>query len=330
MDAHPGLLSAYLIDGKGGAASVDWPAVQTWKSDDEPLWVHFDSELQETESWLRNNSGLDSFVVDGLLAPDARPRCDRHEDGFLLVLRGVNLHPGANPEDMVSIRIWFDKSRMISTRQRKLLAVDDIKQQFADGHGAETTTHLVARLAAQLTYRMGPTVDELSDNIAELEDKLLEGDISDTETLRTHRHDLIKYRRTSIALRRYIAPQREALNRLMLSANDWFTDKAKGRLIETVDRVTRLIEELDDIRERASIIQDELSSRISFRMERTVYVLTLISAIVLPVGMFTGLLGINVGGVPGVESDRAFWLVCIALGVLVAVEVWLFKRLKWL
>ena len=330
MNEHPGLLSAYVLDQKGGAAVIDWAAVQTWNIVDGPLWLHFDAEIPETESWLRNKSDLDSFIVDGLLAPDARPRCDRHEGGFLMVLRGVNLHPGANPEDMVSIRIWFDEDRVISTRLRRLMAVDDMRQQFKEGRGAESTAHLVARLAAQLTFRMGPTIDELSDNIAELEDQLLEGDISDTEMLRTHRHDLIKYRRTSISLRRYIAPQRDALNRLLLFAEGWFSDKTKGRLIETVDRVTRLIEELDDIRERASVIQDELSSRISFRMERTVYVLTLISAIVLPVGMFTGLLGINVGGIPGTSYDLAFWIVCIALAGLVAIEVWLFRRLKWL
>ena len=84
------------------------------------------------------------------------------------------------------------------------------------------------------------------------------------------------------------------------------------------------------MRERSAVVQDELLNRISQRMERTMYVLTLVATIVLPLGFLTGLLGINVGGIPGAEINWAFWAVCGALAVLVLVELWLLKRLRWL
>jgi zinc transporter len=111
---------------------------------------------------------------------------------------------------------------------------------------------------------------------------------------------------------------------------DWLDERVMGRLRETVDRVTRIAEELDEMRERSAVIQDELASRISHRMERTMYVLTVVATIMLPLGFLTGLLGINVGGIPGAETPWAFWAVTIGLIVAVAFEVWLFRKLKWL
>lgn len=330
MAEHPELICAYRLDGTGRGEALDWPAVTAWSPDQGTIWVHLDRSQESTEAWLREESGLDVFVVDGLLAHSTRPRCDGFEDGVLLILRGVNLNPGAEPEDMVSIRIWIEKDRVISTRHRMLMAVNDIRHQLESGKGPLSPGHLVARLAAQLTERMGPVIGELNEEIADLEDQLLGEEGDEPPNLRESRRKLIDLRRTAITLRRYIAPQRDALNRLALIEEDWLDERVMGRLRETVDRVTRIAEELDEMRERSAVIQDELASRISHRMERTMYVLTVVATIMLPLGFLTGLLGINVGGIPGAETPWAFWAVTVGLVVAVVFEVWLFRKLKWL
>ena len=330
MTEHPELICAYLLDRKGGAAALDWAGVEDWTPERDPVWVHFHAPHPDTETWLRNSSGLDSYVVDGLLAPESRPRCDWYDDGILLNLRGVNLNPGAEPEDMVSIRIWIDEFRVISTRFRKLMAVQDIRDQFSVGKGPVSPGHLVARLAARLTDRMGPVIEELSDSLTDLEDQLIAADSGQQPELRGFRATLIDLRRVAISLRRYIAPQRDALNRLLQLEEHWLDERMQGRLRETVDRVTRIIEELDEVRERSAVLQDELGNRMSHRMERTMYALTVVATIMLPLGFLTGLLGINVGGMPGAESPWGFWAVCAIMLAVVVGEIWLFKRLKWL
>lgn len=324
------LICAYLLDGKGGGTSVEWADVNRWTPDGAPIWIHLDGTHGLTETWLRENGDLSSFVVDGLLASETRPRCDWFDDGLLLILRGVNLNPGAVPEDMVSIRIWVDKNRVISTRLRPLMAVQDIREQLSAGKGPLSTGHLVARLAARLTERMGPVIDELGDQLTDLEEQLVGVDGGEQPNLRGVRYTLVRLRRVAISLRRYIAPQRDALNRLSQMEESWLDRRVRGRLRETVDRVTRITEELDEVRERSAVIQDELMNRLSQRMERTMYVLTVVATIMLPLGFLTGLLGINVGGIPGADIGWAFWAVCGALTALVALEVWLFRRLKWL
>lgn len=329
MSEHPELICAYRFDDSGRGQACNWPDVMGWKPTDGALWVHLDAAHGDTETWLRERSGLASFVVDGLLAEETRPRCDWYEDGTLLIMRGVNLNPGAEPEDMVSIRIWIDGGRVISTRVRHLMAVEDLRKELTTGKGPKSTSQLVARLAASLTERIGPVIEDVSGQIDDLENQLIKAGSDGQTSLRDVRGQLIELRSVAIHLRRYIAPQREALNRFSQLDEDWLDKRARGQIREVVDRVTRITEELDEIRERSAVIQDELLSRISQRMERTMYVLTVVATIMLPLGFITGLLGINVGGIPGEEAQWAFWAVCVFLVALVALEVLLFKRLKW-
>ncbi|HEY9080427.1 zinc transporter ZntB [Magnetovibrio sp.] len=330
MSEHSHLICAYLLDGRGSGQEIDWAGVNSWTADQGAAWVHLDCADPDTESWLREHSRLDTFVVDGLLAEESRPRCDWYEDGVLLVLRGVNLNPGAVPEDMVSIRMWIDEHRVISTRFRRLMAVEDIRAQLSSGKGPTTPGHLVARLAARMTDRMGPTIEGLGDLVVDLEGQLIGADSGEPLNLRDLRTQLIDCRRIAITLRRYINPQREALVRLSQLDEQWLDDRVEGRLRETIDRVTRMTEELDEVRERSSMIQDELVNRASQRMERTMYTLTIVATIMLPLGFLTGLLGINVGGIPGGDTPWAFWVVCAIMAILVLVEIVVLRRFKWI
>ncbi len=98
------------------------------------------------------------------------------------------------------------------------------------------------------------------------------------------------------------------------------------RLREISDRTTRYVEDLDSIRDRAAVTQEELNNRIAEQMNKTMYVLSLVAGIFLPLGLLTGLLGINVGGIPGTENKWAFTIFSILLLGIAAAQVWLFKR----
>ncbi len=248
----------------------------------------------------------------------------------MLILRGVNLNPGARPEDMISIRIWIDEHMMISTRLRPLMAVQDIRDQLESGKGPVSAGHLIARLADRLGARMSPVIEDLGEQADDMENLLIETDGKNQQDLRSVRHQLINLRRMAISLRRFIAPQREALSTLSRLDEPWLDERTQGRLRETVNQVTRIIEELDEVRERSVVVQDELMNRISQRMEKTMYALTVVATIMLPLGFLTGLLGINVGGMPGADTSWAFWAVCGMLVLVAVFEIWLFKKFKWL
>ena len=102
------------------------------------------------------------------------------------------------------------------------------------------------------------------------------------------------------------------------------------RLHEASDRLTRHLEDIDAVRERATVTHEELLSRASEQLNQRLYVLSILSAIFLPLTFFTGLLGINVGGIPGAENPQAFIIFIGILAIIIAFQIWLFKYKKWL
>lgn len=324
MNDNRGLIFAYELDGQGGGRALDMDGVRAWRPGAGPLWVHLDYTGEDAVDWLDNHSGLEPLMVQALTAVETRPRTLVHRDGLLGILRGVNLNPGADPEDMVSIRFWLDADRIITLRHRRIMAIDDLRQAVAAGEGPAGPGEFLSELADRLVGRVATVISELDDTTDGLESEVV---ADQTAALRQNIADV---RRVAIALRRYLAPQRDVMARLHTEKVDWLDETERLRLREVADRTTRFVEDLDAIRERASVTQEELNGRIAERMNRTMYILSIVAGIFLPLGLLTGLLGINVGGIPGTDNPWAFSIFCVLLVALAAVQVWVFRRKHWM
>ncbi len=324
MDTDGGLICAYLLDGKGSGTPLDWAGVRSWKPTDGLLWVHLDHTGEKADVWLRDESGLDPVVSETLLQDEVRPRLLPLDEALLVILRGVNLNPGADPEDMVGIRVWIDGERIITLRHRRIMAVNDIREEIMHGRGPKDLGDFLVSIARRLIDRMGPVIALLDDRVDDLEDKILE---AKGENLRPA---LAEVRREAIQLRRYLAPQREVIAQLSAQPLAWLTDRQRAQLREIADRTIRYLEDLDAARERAAVTQEELNSRLADQMNKTMYVLTVVAAILLPPSLITGLFGINVGGMPGTESNIGFVTVVLAIILMAVFQFLIFRRLKWI
>lgn len=319
-----GLVAAYRLDGRGGGERLDWQDIRRWQPGNGVLWVHLNRKFDDAQRWLREESGLDEVIAEALLADETRPRCVPLGNGVMMFLRGVNLNPGADPEDMVSIRLWVESTRIVSVRLRRLLSVNDLRAEIDKGQGPGGAGDFVVELAGRLISRMADVVVEIDDKVDEIQDRIL---VAERRQLRS---ELSNLRREIIALRRYLAPQRDALARLAQIKTDWLNEGHSLRLREEADRVTRYVEDLDAARERAAVTQEELTSRLSEQMNSRMYVLSIVAGLFLPLGFLTGLLGINVGGIPMAESPLGFISVVLVLVGISAAQILIFRWRKWL
>lgn len=324
MTEENGLVHAFLLDGTGGGQPLNWDGVRSWQPEQGVLWVHLEYTHAYVRQWIEQESGLDEVVAEELLAEETRPRSAPHRDGLLLTLRGINMNPGADPEDMVAIRLWSDGQRIITTRKRRLQSAAELDKALQNGTGPCSASEFVAFLADKIVDKMAAVIEELEDAVDDLEEAVI---IEESYELRPR---ISALRRRVVSLRRYLAPQREAMSRLFNENVKWLGEMDRLHLRSEADQTTRFIEDLDLIRERAVVVQEELMSRLSERMNRTMYVLSIVAALFLPLGFLTGLLGINVGGIPGTDYRGAFLIVCLFLVFVVVVQVWFFKRKKWM
>lgn len=322
-----GLVEALVLDGKGGArkvlrADIDKIALQSH----ETLWLHWDRSHAQTQTWLRNDSGLNEFVCDLLLEESTRPRIvSVEQDQMLLFLRGINLQPGAEPEDMISLRIFSDAQRVISLRLRPLRARVDVSNELLAGKGPVSSATLVLRLAELMTEKIDPVITQLAE-IVDGEDELIDAD----DNYQPDHGKMVIARRRSAGLRRFLAPQRDIYFEFTKDKMAWFAGEQAREWNELGNSLTRHLEELELIRERVGLVLEAEHQRTEKKMNRVMYMFAIITGFFLPLSFFTGLLGINLGGIPASDNPYGFLEFCIFLVVVGGFQWWLFRRLKWL
>jgi zinc transporter len=320
----PAFLYSYLLQPDGHGVKLDAAEVARWTPADGDLWLHLDITNPDARQWLERDSGVPAHAAKSLLAIETRPRTLVMDDGLLIVLRGVNTNPGEDPEDMVAVRVWVEPHRVVSARRRRLLSVVDIADALDEGDGPRNTSELLATLIDRLANRIGDFVDSIEDHLDTIEDEVA------TSAAGPIRSKLSQLRRQMASVRRFLAPQRDALDRLYRQQIEFIDGPDADRMREESDRITRYLEDLELARERAIVIQEELLSNMAQEQNTRMYVLSVVAAIFLPLTFITGILGMNVGGLPGVDSDGGFMgsvvvMILAAIGLLAY-----FRSKKWL
>ena len=317
-------ICAYTLNGDGSCTALDEAGVASRAAADTPVWVHLSAHSDEARRWLEKEAQLpDDTLIEALLAEDTRPRMQTREDGVLLILRGVNLNDNAEPEDMVSIRIWVENRRFISVQLRTLRGVEDMQQQIESGVGPTNIGDLLTTFIEGSIVRMSPVMGDLADGIDELEDRILQMDLSGI------REKIVSTRRQAIIFNRFLAPQRDIVQRLTEASIPWLDEDDVLRLQEAQNDITRFVEDLQALRERSQSVQEEVANILTKKLNRNTYIFSLIAAIFLPLSFLTGLLGINVPGIPGADDPEAFLVFCGILIAVVVAQVAVFKKLRW-
>jgi zinc transporter len=309
----------YALDGDGAGVALERPESPSGQD----LWVHLQSDAAECPAYMRS-LGVPETAVEIMTAIDTRPRVLSFDQGTLIVLRGVNTVEGSDPEDMVSLRIWLTDKVIVTARKtaRVLMSIQDIRKLLDQGRGPTDSYQFLVDVLELLTDRIAHVVDDVEEQLEDIEEHLI--DLRSVE-LRT---SLTVMRRRAAQLKRYLAPQREALDSLY-RVKIGLNERLASSLREQTDRTTRFVEDLDLSRERSILLQEELRNQIAEMQNERMYVLSIVTAIFLPLSFLTGVFGMNVMGLPGVENPRGFVLVAGGMALIgVCVALWMRLR-KW-
>ena len=320
----PGGPDAFPAERGDDFAESAWAALDGG-SDGGPVWVNLDRTKSRAQAWLRGPAGLSKLTADALLAAETRPRAVRRDEGLLVILRGVNLAPGAEPDELIVLRMLVQPGRLITLRQFRFETVGALRQRAERGEAPATPVGVLIAIASGLTVRLWPVVDNLRDLLDDDEEKIAENDASSVDP-----GPIAEIRRQAIRLRRYLEPQRAALFALIDAEIGVLGESERAELMEIGHQTMRIVEDLEEIRDRAAVTQEEIRAAHERRSGRTTYLLTLVAAVFLPLGFLTGLLGINVGGMPGADSPVAFWVVTAGMVVIAGGLVALFRWVRWL
>ncbi len=320
------LIFGRILDGHGGVKPIGRTDVDKWQPSKpgEIMWLHLRRHAPEVKPWLVSDLGISPTIAELLVSDSTRPRALREGNSLVATLRGINFNPEARPEDMISLQLWCDGSRLITLRKMPMQTPRDVLSDLDEGRGPNDAGGLITQIVEQLVVRMNQTIVDMNGQIDELEAMDIEGDYEQILP------KITAIRRNCLALKRHMSPQHEALERISRDAPDWFEDHDRREIGEAIARLQRYLDDIDISKESAVVLQDELRARSVASSEHATYMLTIVAGIFLPLGFLTGLMGINVGGMPGLDDPRAFWIVVILCFAAMATLLFLFKRWRWL
>jgi len=293
------------------------------KATDPFCWIHLDGREEAAIRWLDDEShGLPPTARFNLTTAETRPRCQPLHDGVIINLRGPRLSPEEDDGDeLVSIRIWAERGRIVSVCYRQMAGIDSLRERMEKGEFLDPGD-LIAALAVQIGQHLDPVVADLGDRVDDCE-LALSGDAFHL------RREIAQARSMAIGYRRFIVPQRQALEAMAQLQLDWIEDDDRIHLREAADRFARMAEELEAVRERSALLHEQITDLRAEKIDRRSLVVAIVALIFLPLTFVTGLFGMNVDGIPYAHHPLSFWAVTgFSLLVGTAVALW-FAAARW-
>ncbi|HWT12199.1 MAG TPA: zinc transporter ZntB [Allosphingosinicella sp.] len=287
------------------------------------LWLHLHGRDEHDLSFLKQQRDIPDIAAGALIATETRPRCDRIEEGAIVNLRGPGDVDPADSDRLVSIRLWVRRNRVTSLSRRTLSAFADVTRLAESGKILDPGD-LVAAFAREISRELDPQVAKLGDTLDDCESEL------ESANIYRLRMTIAEIRSNAISFRRFVAPDRDALTTLAAMEVDWLEEQDRLHIREASDRFARMTEELEAVRERAALLHEQLTDLRSEQIDQRSLLISIVAFIFLPLTFITGLLGMNVEGIPYAEESWAFWGVvgfCVLVGL--AVMAW-FARRHWL
>lgn len=280
------------------------------------VWIHLTNRDDHVQAWLRDTARLDHFVIDALTALETRPRCDQVDSGAVLNLRGKTKTAMEASDPLASVRLFASGDRVISVTRLPLDAIDVARTAIAAG-AIHDAGDLIAALAGAITQQLDPEVADLGDSLDACEEQL------DPRQAFELRRKVNNVRRTAIGYRRFLYPQRIALENLAGLPMRWLQDDDRLHIAAAADRAARMAEELEAIRERAALIHETLTDLRAELIDQRSLIIAVAAMVFLPLTFITGLFGMNVDGIPYAQHPESFWVIT-GLSLIVAAGVTLY------
>jgi len=284
------------------------------------VWVHVEGQDDLAAAVHKSDGAIPEVAASALVATETRPRCDAVEHGAILNLRGLGDCPPGEADRLVSIRLWIRDSRVVSVSRHSMPATATVRAKMEAGR-IHDSGDLVAAYAWAISTQLDPEVAALGDTLDDVE--------SDLESAHLYRlrRAITAVRSEAISFRRFVAPDRDALQTLPGLGFEWLAEEDRLHIVEAADRFARMAEELEAVRERAALLHEQITDLRAEQVDQRALYIAIVAFIFLPLTFITGLLGMNVEGIPYAHSPLSFWGIaafCVVTGL--GVFAWFYWR----
>jgi zinc transporter len=293
-----GLICAYIFEGHTAGKLLHTKDVLEWLSNPKLnaehtfLWLHFNLSNSSTEKWLKEHTDSPEEFYETLHQGSRSTRIEHADHHLIAVINDVLHDFSFDPSDIATLWLNLNRNVMISARRKPLKSVDRLRNAVNAGElfqsASELLTHLLRDQADVLTGIVRNAITKIDD----VEDHFL------AERLSRKRANLGELRRFLVRLQRLLAPEPAALFRLLQKPPTWMAETDVHDLRQSTEEFSVVLSDMASLQERIKLLQEEIAAYVGEQNNRSLFVLTIVTVLALPINIIAGLLGMNVGGIP--------------------------------
>ncbi len=306
------LLFSFRVGPDGRPAAEGQSAVWDWK-----IYALADARARRE---IENETSLPAMVKDSLLSTEEHFMLDFENDWLHGSVPDLVHENYGHFDALGHLRFAMSGDRLVAGRRRPLQSLDKVRLAFEQGKSPLMTPldfldRLVSNLSAALSRRIvdtGVLLDSIEVRIV-------------GEDWQGERERLSEVRRRAVVLNRQIGSVNGVFrNLLQAHAND-LQPEMRELFQEFLQRNSSLYHDVEQVQARARLLQDEVMARLSERSNNLLSIISIMTAVMLPATIVTGMFGMNTGGLPFENNPNGFWLATFA-AVLLAGLFYLFVR----
>ncbi|MFZ6681517.1 transporter [Undibacterium sp. Tian12W] len=300
--------------------AVEWLQSPHSSRDDSFIWLHFNLSNVAAEKWLREHASLPDEFFETLHEGSRSTRIEHADHSLIAVVNDV-LHDFAfEASDIATLWLNVSSNVMISARRKPLKSVDRLRNAVNQGEHFSSPTELLTHLLRDQADVLIGIVRNVIKKIDDIEDHLL------ADRLNHKRANLGELRRVLVRLQRLLAPEPAALFRLLQRPPVWVAERDVQELRQSTEEFAVVLSDMASLQERIKLLQEEIAASVNEQNNRSLFVLTIVTVLALPINIIAGLLGMNVGGVPLAQHENGFWIVVAIVATFTAIAGWLAFR----
>lgn len=324
-----GLICGYLIDAGTGGRSLECQDAALWLDarnvarnreatldESSFLWLHFNLSHTGALPWLKQHAGLSDGFFEMLSDGLHSTRIERTEEALIAVINDVHFDFSFDPSDISTLWINVEQHLVITARRQPLRSVDKLREEVKRGQPLRSAVELLEHLLRAQADVLVDIVRGVTERLDHIEDQLL------ANRLDHKRARLGALRRLLVRLQRLLAPEPAALFRLLQHPPGWMTELDVQELRQSSEEFSVVLRDMTTLQERIKLLQEEIAAQVNEDNNRSLFVLTIVTVLALPINIITGLLGMNVGGVPLAQHERGFWVVVMIVLTVTVIAGW--------
>lgn len=317
-----GLIWGFAFGRGSSALPIDSTEAARWlrdhaQGDTEFLWLHFNLSNTASERWMTQHAGVIDEFYEALHAGSRSTRIELADDTLIAVVNDVLHNFSFEPSDISTLWVSVTRRVVISARRSPLKSIERLRQAVEGGETIRSSVELLIHLLRDQAEELVNIVRDAVARVDKIEDNLLSG------RLKHRRSDLGALRRVLVRLQRLLAPEPAALFRLLQRPPAWVAELDSQELRQSTEEFSVVLSDMASLQERIKLLQEEIAARVNEENSRSLFVLTIVTVLALPINIIAGLLGMNVGGVPLAGDDNGFWIVVGIVATFTVVAGWL-------